>query len=132
MANGKLVKWIVGATSVLAFTGFVGMAKDFDSTLQDKASASDDKVKKETKEAVKDPVKDEFFGSELSQVYKDGEKYQEKKVEEKYESKKKHHDDDDDDDDDYDKKDAEKYNNYDFSQDSGYTQPAKKYRSRAS
>ena len=32
MAKNNLVKWIIGATSVAAFTGFIGVAKQFDTT----------------------------------------------------------------------------------------------------
>ncbi len=122
VAKNNLVKWIVGATSVLAFTGFVGLAKEFDSTQQNKASASDETVKSETINSVKDPVKDEFLGADSNQVYKDGEKY---------EYKKKHHDDDDDDDDDDDNDNYENKGGY--TQGSGNTEPTtKKYRTRAS
>lgn len=127
MAKNNLVKWIVGASSVLAFTGFIGMAKEFDAS-QTKAAASDGTVKDETYKFMEDPVKDEFFGLDSSKIYQDGELYE-------YKEKHQHdddHDDDDDEDDDDDRKYSKKDKKGSYIQDRNDKESSGKSRSRAS
>lgn len=63
MAKNNLVKWIIGATSVAAFTGFIGVAKQFDATKANVSTANEGDVQSATT-ANEDATKQEWQQSE--------------------------------------------------------------------
>lgn len=60
MAKNNMVKWVIGATSVATFTAFVGVAKQFDSTKTNTATASDVATQTVTNNSGTDTTKEEF------------------------------------------------------------------------
>lgn len=60
MAKNKLTKWIIGASSVAAFTGFIGTVQQFDATKQTAAAPIETAVQADTLNSEKDAVKAEW------------------------------------------------------------------------
>lgn len=70
MAKSKLTKWIIGATGVAAFTGFIGGVHQFDTTKQsasapivDTLKAETDAVKQEWQAAINNSEDDDNFSN---------------------------------------------------------------------
>lgn len=72
MAKNNLVKWIIGAGSVAAFTSFVGIANGLDATKTNQASNGDGAVQTVTDTAGTDTTKQEFQSTQ-NQTYYGGE-----------------------------------------------------------
>lgn len=63
MAKNKMTKWIVGAASVFAFTGFIGSINQLDETNPDTAGTVNDPWNHTTASVEQDLVRNEWMNS---------------------------------------------------------------------
>jgi len=76
MAKNKMSKWIIGAASVFAFTGFIGSLNQIDGTKESASGISNDKLDNATAYVENDPVKEEWM---ISHHHHDDDDYDENK-----------------------------------------------------
>ena len=63
MAKNKLTKWIIGAASIAAFTGFIGSINQLDATQQSASGKTNETVDNTTVAVENDLVKEEWLHS---------------------------------------------------------------------
>lgn len=71
MAQKKLTKWIVGAATVAAFTGFIGSINQLDGTKESATGTANDKWDQATAAVEEDQVKQEWLDSTYYEEYED-------------------------------------------------------------
>jgi hypothetical protein len=63
MAKNKLTKWIIGAASIAAFTGFIGSINQLDATKQSALGPTNEIKDNTTTTVENDPIKEEWLHS---------------------------------------------------------------------